>query len=144
MAQLLGRSLRSELGRAIYGTDGQFEGSEVSFVLHGEVGKAERDQAIRLVSQSLRPAGPELAAKELGRLALLTKSRAEGDDDTKARLVVMADELANYPADVVLDALRYWARTEKFFPAWAELRDLLDRRVQRRKRLRAALQDFEH
>jgi len=40
---------------------------------------------------------------------------------------------------VVIDACRYWARAETWFPSWAELKDQLDARVKRRRRLRDAV-----
>ena len=54
-------------------------------------------------------------------------------------MAAYAEYLAEYPADVVIDALRWWARVEKWWPAWSELKELLDRRVIRRKALRKAL-----
>ncbi len=57
------------------------------------------------------------------------------------QLAIYADELANYPQDVVIDALRCWAESEQWWPAWAPLKALLDDRVKKRRALRQALRD---
>lgn len=100
---------------------------------------ADIDRALALVDDSLASASPQLIKAELARLRVTTKARAEGADDLRMTMAAYAEYLTEYPADVVVDALRWWARVEKWWPAWAELKELLDRRVLKRKALRKAL-----
>lgn len=76
---------------------------------------------------------------ELGRLRAMTKAKAEDQDSVEFLLRCYSDDMREYPADVVREACRKWARTEKFFPAWCELKDLLDGFVTKRRRLLAAV-----
>ena len=73
------------------------------------------------------------------RLKLRTKNRAQSEKELAFQIAIYADDLAEYPQDVVVGALRYWAKNEKWWPAWAELKALLDARVNRRLALIEAL-----
>lgn len=75
--------------------------------------------------------------KELGRLSAGTKTRKEDPVDGSMRAAVFMDCLAPYPADVVIWACRNWLESEVFFPSYAELRQLCERRVKRRRMLAA-------
>jgi hypothetical protein len=55
---------------------------------------------------------------------LACKSRAEGNEDIEAKSLIFAEQLAEFPADVIADAFRTWIKTEKFSPTVAEIRDL--------------------
>lgn len=138
-------SLRRALGRslvsnevAIYDARFGFDGIDHRYEVTGADSEVVRT-ALAIVELALAPAGNAVAVKELTRLGMMTKARAEDVGTLEARLVVFAEELATYPEDVVIDACRYWGRAEKFFPSWSELKDLLDRRVKRRQRMRDAL-----
>jgi hypothetical protein len=138
LKQELGRSLVSretDLLDPVYG----WVGHETAFSLVGPVDQGALERCRCAAAKTLQPAGGEVAVKELTRLGLQTKLRAEDGGTMEARLLVYAEDLAQYPADIVVDACRFWGRTEKFFPAWSELKDLLDVRVKRRKRLAAAV-----
>lgn len=93
--------------------------------------------ALKVVADWCRPCGGEFAAQQLGLLRTRTKMRA--DQDGKVLAMAYTDWLAAYPADVAKAACETWARTEKFFPAWAELQEPLDRLMQKRLMLRKAL-----
>jgi hypothetical protein len=135
--RLLGSSLecreRSRLD-PVYGYD-----FEHDYALVGPVEAGALQEMRRALADALVPAPGPMIAKELARLGMITKVRAEEVDEIKLRMAIFAEEMAAYPADVVVDACRFWGRTEKFFPSWAELKDLLDVRVKRRKRLAAAV-----
>ncbi len=83
--------------------------------------------------------GQSAAAKELGRLKVLTRERNLSHDDLVAQIAIYVEELAGYPIDVVRAACRGWAAIEKWFPAWAELRVLCDERVANRRNLLGAV-----
>jgi hypothetical protein len=135
--RLLGSSLECKERTKIdpvYGYD-----FEPDYALVGPVDADALQQMRRALADALVPAPGPMIAKEIARLGMVCKVRAEEVDEIKLRIGVFADELREYPADVLVDACRFWGRTEKFFPAWSELKDLLDVRVKRRKRLAAAV-----
>jgi hypothetical protein len=117
-----------------YGFDPMTE----SFELEAPVDAEELVRARGLVAETLKPAERPLIADELAKLRLRTKS-SDPPEFLNAQLNLYADDLAEYPADVVVDALRSWGRRETFWPSAAELIGECDRRVLRRKRLRDAL-----
>jgi hypothetical protein len=139
----LGQLLKSSLKvteRSTYDENGEFADVDSFFELDGVIAEADLQEARMLVAGALRPAGLSIATKELVRVSLLTKTRGGEDPvDVKTRMRVMAEQMATYPPDIVVDACRFWSNNEKFFPAWSELKDLLDVRVKRRKRLAAAV-----
>lgn len=101
---------------------------------------AELDQARALVAAAMQPAPARSVAAELARLAAVTKSRAETEDDQTLRFAAFRDELAEFPQDVISSALRKIARRETFFPSLAEIRDQCQREFSNRKHLAAVLQ----
>lgn len=118
-----------------YGFDVEFHG----YVIEGQISEEDRDYACLIVNQYM-DAPPENAIKsELARLRASTKARAEADDDLAMTFQVMAEECAEHPADVVVWALRGWARSETFYPSMAELRDRLQIASRGRRTLLAAI-----
>jgi hypothetical protein len=105
---------------------------------------AERIEAARqLVAAALQPSPPQMVVQELARLRMLTKSRASDETDREAAYVALAEELAEFPPDVIRSALRGIAQREVFFPALAELRDQCQRAVRNRRLLAAAVGIWE-
>lgn len=99
----------------------------------------EGREAIRLLEMLCTQAKPANCAKEVARLKVMTKATAQTGEDMTFQIAVMADELAAYPFDVVRDACRTWAAANTFFPSWAELKRLCDKRVLKRRSLLAEL-----
>lgn len=62
----------------------------------------------------------------------MTIRRAEEEQDWQITLENWLDELRHYPADIVLWAMGYWRRNERWWPTWSEFKRLLDRRVGQR------------
>lgn len=120
----------------VYGFDTEFTG--FALAMEGVL-PAELMQARQMVGLHLKPAAGGLIKQELARLRVSTKSRSESADDLVMGFQVMAEECSEYPADVVVWALRGWARSEVFYPALSEIRDRLQRGARRRKALMAAL-----
>jgi hypothetical protein len=104
-----------------------------------EITTAEIDRAHELLAVALHPASPQTLVTELTRLRLMTKARAQGDDDQTAVLAIYAEELAEYPADVVVSALRGWAKREVFFPALADLHEACHKASRKRRALAECL-----
>lgn len=118
-----------------YGYDAEI----VSYTV-GNAPLEEIKRALWMVEYTLRPTPDAKVKSELARLKVTTKSRAEAGEDLALALAAYAEYLAKYPEDVVVDALRYWARNETWWPSWSELKGLLDYRVKKRRALRDALQ----
>ena len=87
-----------------------------------------------------RPARPEKIIMALGKLRI--KTAAKDGDDLEARIAVYAEELGEYPADIVLDALNRWPKMSRWFPTWHELMDIIEWRANKRKWTLEALRGF--
>ncbi len=109
------------------------------YQLEGDFGARDLKEALRLAELLDTPAGKRDCAKELGRLRLVTAARQLAAEDLTLQIAVMAEELSAYPLDAVRDACRVWPRGHKFFPTWAELRELCEERVLFRRALARAL-----
>lgn len=118
-----------------YGFDTEFLG----YRLEGAVPAGDLELARQMIGQHLCPAEVGLIKRELARLRVSTKSRAETDDDLAMGFQVLAEECAEYPPDVVMWALRSWAKQETFYPSLAEIRDRLQRGVKKRRQLMQAI-----
>jgi hypothetical protein len=120
----------------VYGFDTELVGYAT---MSGERPSADLMDARQLVGRYLVSAPEARIKAELARLRVSTKARPEGEDDLAMMFQVFAEECAEYPADVMVWALRGWARREIFYPSLAELRDLLQRGARRRRSLMEAL-----
>ena len=81
-------------------------------------------------------------ARALLGLRDMTIRKAEEGADWQVTLENWLDELRNYPADIVLWAIGFWRRNERFWPTWSEFKHLLDRRVAQRVACMDALQQI--
>jgi hypothetical protein len=79
----------------------------------------------------LEPLSPDIVARGIAELIALTAPPK--DTDPKIMAIAYQKRLAEYPADAVIYALREWPNQSKWFPAWAELRDMLEYRTHDRK-----------
>ncbi len=94
--------------------------------------------AVEHHERAMMPAPQSDVLMALARLRAMTRAPQAGDDDLKFSLGVYAEELAAYPGDVVLSALKDWPRRSMWWPSWHELRGgLEDLTVERRSRLEA-------
>lgn len=120
----------------VYGYDYEFIGYELS---DGDIPESDRASARLLVDEVCKPSEPVIIFKELARLRVLTKARAESSDDLESMASIYADEMASYPQDCIVWACRKWARMEKWWPSWSELKELLDRAAKKRFALERVL-----
>lgn len=105
------------------------------YEISGEV--TDTDRAV--VEQLCRPlTSPELLA-EFSKLDAKTKRKAGDEMDTAVMVAAYAEELQEYPADVVRYVLKMSARNNIFFPAWAELYEDLEFWGRRRMMLADAI-----
>jgi hypothetical protein len=100
--------------------------------------RADLEAARLLAAPAMTPAPRKAIATELARLAALTKSRADREDDQTLRFAAFGEELAEFPQDVIGAALRKIARRQTFFPSLAEVRDQCQREFRHRKLLVAS------
>lgn len=117
-----------------------FETRFVGFTLNDGAEPDELRQALDAVGVTMRSAPMPVVINALARLRALTKAREGQADDLMA--AAYTEELAAYPADIVVDACKSVAKDSVFFPAWAELREACEWRVMRRRRLAEALAKY--
>jgi hypothetical protein len=126
------------------GADGQFEYVRIApFRAPTGMTREQLEQDLvhldRVCSRAPRADVVPLVA----RLKARTKSAQAGQGEDSFAAEVMVDDLSNYPLDVVAWACGYWiggGAQAKWFPSWPELRELCERRMDGRRRLRAALE----
>lgn len=129
--------------KSLTGADGQFEAMALGpFRIMPGMTTAELKSDLDAVTRSLQRSAEPLVAKHVARLMVRTKMRVQGDAEGKLLAEVAVMDLCQYPPDVVAYACDYWVnggRDNKFFPSWPELREICERRVQGRQRLKRAL-----
>jgi len=81
-------------------------------------------KAYDIVSYTCKPCEPAFIAAQYGKADLACKSRNESSEDIKLRSAVFAEQLAEFPADIIADAFNTWIRCEVFSPTVAQIRDL--------------------
>ena len=129
--------------REIFGPDG-YDYEVTGYLLAWPIEGSRLQAAQQVILSTLQPAPPRLVVEELARLRRLTKSRAEDETDREATYVALAEELSEFPPDVVRGALRQIARRETFFPSLAELRDQCQRDFRKRRLIARAVGIEEH
>ena len=127
---------RLECSTAEWGYDSKFVGYNFS---RRDLDPSDVRDALAVVEIALRPCPPAIVDQELLRLKILTKSQALNAEEVALQAAVYTQQLSAYPEDVVVDVLRCWRAREKWWPAWAELQELIDARMKRRIALRDAL-----
>lgn len=127
-----------------YGSHG-FECSVVAeYVATGPVDGDVLTRAIELVEATLMRAPDALLLQALTKVEVSMIQRHQGDVDLEFRTEVLLEDLSRYPADVALDALDHWRRTEKYFPTIAELSLLMDGWTRMRRARLNALRKLAH
>lgn len=118
-----------------HGWDGYVTAYEMTAPITG----GDLTLAIEIAEAALRPATPQKILAELTRLRALTVSRDQATLDLELIAAAYTDELSRYPADAVVEVLRDWPRSNRFWPSMAELVGPLDRMTAPRKALWEAL-----
>ncbi len=101
----------------------------------------DRATARALLNSTMTSLPVKEIAKELTTLNALTKRRREDQGDTQLMIAAYVEKLAPYPGEAVVWALRKWPETKdgKWWPAWAELHEMLEGRVAERRLMLEAL-----
>ena len=94
---------------------------------------------LRLVEQASEPMAEHEIMLFLGRVRVMTQGRLTDGQDLVAQSKFYAQELRNWPADVVEYVLWSQPATSKWWPAWQELEERLALHGKRRLLLRDAL-----
>ena len=76
---------------------------------------------LAIVGERMRPIPSDRLKAELARLRSAVQSRAIETPDLAMRFQVTADACARWPEDIVVAALRGWARRENWWPTEAEV-----------------------
>lgn len=132
--------------RDVYGPGG-WDGYAAQLTVRHPVppGVAELARARHAAYGSISaPLEPEDAIRELLATRVLCVRRSEDQTDWELTLDAWLNQLEHYPADIAMWGLRFWARNEKFWPSWAELKRLLDHKLERRKALVDALHEMAY
>lgn len=130
--------LRSSLGGAVW-ADYTSEHGWTGIVTEYRVLRYNMPETIDLARkywaayrETCAPLNVDGTVAELTKLRVKVAKRAEDELDWQLSLDALLDELEPYPADILVSELRAWPRHSKWWPTLKELKEVLDRRVQRR------------
>lgn len=108
----------------------------VGFELLRPLVASEAETVVAWLDELDRPASHPELVQEITRCLLLTRAAKQDQQDQALRLAALAQELKAFPADVVIAAMRQWARREKWWPTLADLRDACQHAMRVRRSLR--------
>lgn len=145
----LSNSLISHLATtraSCFGADGQFDGLKLGpFSIKPGWNRQDLTRDLAIVRHECQSGKRSEVAHEVAKLMVRTKSRALGEGENRLMAETMVADLAAYPIDVVRFACEYWVdggKDAKFTPSWPELKEICDRRMDGRLRLRRALEYY--
>lgn len=100
------------------------------------------DAARRLLVAVMVPAGKAETAKTLARLSVVVAMRTPDQADLTMEAYV--EEAREYPPDVLAHVCREWAAAEKWWPAWAELRERLEDAMENRRAFAEEMAEWDN
>lgn len=98
---------------------------------------ANIEKALRVAEASMAPAAPPNIGAWLTELHHITARRNEDADSATLTMAAYIKRLLQYPGDIVRQTLQEWSG--KWFPTWAELKEILDARTAPRVAIRDAI-----
>ena len=99
------------------------------------------ERAMGAVAASLVPLPMDDILTQLKMLAaLVVKPSGENADDYSVRMQAIAMQLSEYPADIVVRAIKETAETTTFWPSYAEIYAKIKWRMKKRQLLMVALE----
>jgi hypothetical protein len=122
-----------------YGSHG-YDERLVGYDLTQPIPADDAVEALAILAEANKPADAGFIVQELTRMRMLTKARAEDSTDLTLMAAAYAEELAVYPPDVIASACRKWTAMSKWWPSWAEMLDLVQFRMRKRRAMLNALQ----
>lgn len=99
------------------------------------VDKNEIMAAIQAVAAVCGESEYSVCLSQMTELRMRTIPRKMDEKDLIAQTKIYAESMIKYPPDVVSTVCKQWGDTEKFFPAWSELRQMLNSGVSERIKL---------
>tara|TARA_A100000171_G_scaffold27789_1_gene25852 strand:+ start:556 stop:936 length:381 start_codon:yes stop_codon:yes gene_type:complete len=94
------------------------------------------DKCIEAVQVSLTPMPRHMIEDQLKMmLALVVKPSGENVDDVAFRITAMANQLSEYPADIVAKSIEIVTKQSTFWPSFSEFWKHIEWRLSTRKRL---------
>jgi hypothetical protein len=124
--------------RVTYPQDGGFRREVVAIHAKGKPLTAEQ---LSRVDGFFAPANERVIGQWIAELSVISARRADDDMSETLRLHAYTRRLSEYPADVVKMALL--DKTWRFFPTWAELHEVLEPAMKRRRMLRQSVQNVK-
>lgn len=122
----------------MYSKDGEYMGTRITPVI-SKADHASLMEVYRVTDDMCAPGGRELVMKEIYALSVVMARRKDEETDYKVLVSVYAEDLAEFPVDVISDVCKEVRRTQKFFPTISDLRNLCVERIMFRTSLRGAL-----
>lgn len=95
--------------------------------------KAEVDTALVEFTAAMQPAAPGAIAIALGNLALAVRMHDMPEAAWRMHLDQFAEDLAEYPLDIIEATCREWRRTQRFWPTIAEFLEIAGPKLRLRK-----------
>jgi hypothetical protein len=115
--------------------------AEYELVGYRAIGKVPQySGAIEQVRGTLEPCGFRFAVTEITRCLSATASRDRASADMQALIQSMAQDIENYPADVVSTVLTEWRQTQKWWPIGSEIRSRCEKLAKPRRDLLGILE----
>jgi hypothetical protein len=101
---------------------------------------SEARLALAAYRELCRPLDDEDLAVALTKLREVLPSQRKTDHEFAVGLDAMMDDLAKEPADLLLWAIGFWRRCERWYPVPADLLNLIERRKTGRQAIMSALE----
>lgn len=128
----------------VYSADGQFDGAKLApFTIRPGWRRDELSRDLKTINALCRGGNRTQVAHEVAKLLIRTKTRAHGEGEGRLLAETLVEDLCRYPTDVVRFACEYWVeggRDAKFTPSWPELKEICDKRMDGRLRLKRAIE----
>jgi hypothetical protein len=96
--------------------------------------------ALQACTEAFARAEPDDLIGALAEMSVLVAIREQSEFTGQLTLRVYARQLAEWPADIAAAALREWPNRSKFWPAWLELRELMEPMIAPRRAIFRALE----
>lgn len=103
-------------------------------------GEPDWEAALQASADSFAPADPDDLIAALAEMSVLVAARDQSEFAGQLTLRAYARRLSEWPADIAAAALREWPDQSKWWPAWLELRELMEPMIAPRRAIFRALE----
>lgn len=103
------------------------------YIVSRPIPEQDRQQAIEILNEAMLPCSKDIAVQAMFALKVRTASTAAEREIAEERIGLYLADIIAYPKDIVIAACRAIADESRWFPAWADLRKGLERRLRERK-----------